>query len=166
MAQLPSFHITPVRTQADLKDTIALFYEYAGWLGFDLSFQSFDAEMASMPGKYSPPTGELLLARNVDGRAIGCVAIRPLGPDGVCEMKRLYVAEAGRGMRVGKHLASWSIGIAESLGYTEMRLDTLPRMETAVGMYRRLGFVPIEAYYETPMEGTMFMTLKLPRKIS
>ena len=158
-----SFIITSVRTPKDLEDTVALFYEYAKWLGFDLNFQNFDEEMAAMPGKYAPPKGELILACNRKGVAIGCAALRPLGSEGVCEMKRLYVAEAGRGMGVGKRLAQTVIGIAEILGYSEMRLDTLPRMKTAVGMYERLGFCQIDAYYETPMEGTMFLSLKLPR---
>ena len=79
-------------------------------------------------------------------------------------MKRLYVPEVGRGLGVGKALALKIIGIAESLGYSEMRLDTLPRMKAAVGMYERLGFGQIQAYYETPMEGTLFLSLKLPRQ--
>ncbi len=163
MAREPSFEITSVRSAEDLQDTIALFYEYAKWLGFDLNFQNFDDEMATMPGKYSPPGGELLLARNGNGEAIGCAALRPLASEGVCEMKRLYVSEIGRGTGVGKMLAQTIVGIAELLGYSEIRLDTLPQMKTAVRMYERLGFAQIDAYYETPMEGTMFLSLKLPR---
>lgn len=166
MAEQSSFVITPVRSQPDLQDTIALFYEYAQSLGFDLSFQDFDGEMAAMPGKYTPPTGELLLARNWSGGAIGCVALRPLGLHGVCEMKRLYVPPAGRGTGVGTALAVKIIEIAAKLGYSEMRLDTLPSMKAAIGLYERFGFVDIEAYYTTPMEGTRFLSLKLPRQIS
>jgi GNAT superfamily N-acetyltransferase len=160
------FSVKPIRTQADLQDTIRLFYEYANWLGIDLTFQNFDEEMAAMPGKYSPPTGELLLARNQQGKAIGCVALRPLGSETVCEMKRLYVPEAGRGTGVGRALALRIIDIAEGLGYSEMRLDTLPKMKAAVRLYKTFGFVPIEAYYDTPLEGTMFLSLKLPRQKS
>jgi ribosomal protein S18 acetylase RimI-like enzyme len=166
MAVQPSFVITPVRNQPDLQDTIALFYEYAKSLGFDLSFQDFDGEMAAMPGKYTPPTGELLLARNRGGVAIGCVALRPLGPKGVCEMKRLYVPPPGRGTGVGKALAVTIIETAELLGFSEIRLDTLPSMRAAIAMYEKFGFVDIEAYYCTPMEGTRFLSLKLPRQRS
>ncbi|KAK5194257.1 hypothetical protein LTR99_002759 [Exophiala xenobiotica] len=148
----PAFTIVPVRDPADLKDTISLFYAYAASLGFDLAFQKFDTEMANMPGKYSPPNGELLLARNSDDLAIGCVGLRPLpSPDGdadtqICEMKRLIIA------------------VAAQLGYAEMRLDTLPSMVTALKMYRLFGFEDIPAYYETPLEGTHFLALKLERR--
>jgi len=164
----PAFTIVPVRDPADLKDTISLFYAYAESLGFDLAFQNFDTEMANMPGKYSPPNGELLLARNSDELAIGCVGLRPLpSPDAdsqICEMKRLYVTPPGRGTGVGKALASEIIAVAAQLGYAEMRLDTLPSMVTALKMYRLFGFEDIPAYYETPLEGTHFLSLKLERK--
>ncbi|OAP54502.1 hypothetical protein AYL99_10950 [Fonsecaea erecta] len=163
-----SFSINPVRLPSDLSDTTALFYAYARSLGFDLSFQNFDNEMAGMPGKYSPPQGELLLARNDAGGAIGCVGLRPLpstvAGGKVCEMKRLYVTPAGRGTGVGKALASAIIAVAEKLEYDEMRLDTLPSMTTALRMYRNFGFENIAAYYETPLEGTHFLSLKLPRQ--
>jgi len=161
-----SFSILPVRNAADLEDTISLFYSYAASLGFDLAFQNFDAEMAGMPGKYSPPGGELLLARNEAGTAIGCVGLRPLPSDDslmrVCEMKRLYVTPAGRGTGVGKALASTIIATAEKLGFSEMRLDTLPSMVSALNMYQAFGFDDIPAYYDTPMAGTRFLALKLP----
>lgn len=160
-----AFTITPVRTPSDLKDAIALFYAYAESLGIDLAFQNFDAEMAAMPGKYSPPQGELLIARNAEGLAIGCVGLRPLPHLGldlrICEMKRLYVTPSGRGTGVGKALVRELIAIARQLGYSEMRLDTLPRMLAALSMYRAFGFEDIPAYYQTPLGGTHFLALKL-----
>lgn len=163
-----TFTITPVRNAADLTNLISLFHAYAGSLGFDLAFQDFDAEMSSMPGKYSPPGGELLLARNERGVAIGCVGLRPLPSASaeevrICEMKRLYVTPTGRGTGVGKALASTVIDVAGRLGYSEMRLDTLPSMVAALQMYRSFGFEDIEAYYETPLQGTHFLALKLPK---
>jgi len=137
------------------------FRNYAGWLGVDLSYQNFDQEMASLPGAYSAPEGRLFFAE-VDGRPAGCVGIRPLiGSDGVCEMKRLYVAPEERGHGVGAALAMAAIKAAKEIGYRKLMLDTLPNMRMAVKLYRELGFTEAPAYYQTPVEGTMFVALDL-----
>jgi ribosomal protein S18 acetylase RimI-like enzyme len=155
------FRISPVRLAADLRATVALFNAYAGSLGIDLAYQDFSAEMAAMPGKYAPPAGELLLARAIDGTPLGCVALRPIEPDGCCEMKRLYVSPKGRGRGLGRALADAILRVATRIGYREIRLDTLPTMAEAQSLYRGLGFVPIEPYYETPIAGTVFMARAL-----
>jgi ribosomal protein S18 acetylase RimI-like enzyme len=144
----------------DLPATAALFRAYAASLPIDLGYQDFAAELTSLPGKYAPPEGALLIARGEGGAALGCVAMRPLEP-GVCEMKRLYVAPEGRGQGLGKQLALAIIEAARAAGYSEMRLDTLASMGEAQALYRRLGFTEIGAYYDTPIAHTVFMSLKL-----
>ena len=158
----PPFQITPVRTAVDLEATITLFRAYAASLDVDLAYQDFEGEMAAMPGKYAPPAGELLLARDASGRAVGCVGLRSLDALGCCEIKRLYVCPEGRGSGLGRRLVAVLIEVAERIGYREMRLDTLPSMAEARGLYRRLGFDVIEPYYDTPVAGTLFMRRRLP----
>lgn len=58
----PRFTISPA-TPTDLPDVINLFTLYAESLHIDLSFQSFAEELAGLPGKYAPPTGQILVAR-------------------------------------------------------------------------------------------------------
>ncbi|MDP2882518.1 MAG: carbonate dehydratase [Azonexus sp.] len=137
------------------------FRNYAAWLGVDLSYQNFDQEMASLPGAYIAPQGRLFFAE-VDGRPAGCVGVRPLpDSDGVCEMKRLYVAPEERGHGVGAALALKAIKAAKDIGYRKLMIDTLPNMRMAVKLYRELGFTEAPNYYQTPVEGTMFLALDL-----
>jgi ribosomal protein S18 acetylase RimI-like enzyme len=152
--------ITPASLPTDLPAIRDLFRAYAAWLPIDLGYQGFDGELASLPGKYAPPRGALLIARDADGAALGCVAMRPLEA-GVCEMKRLYVAQEGRGKGVGRALVRAIIEAARAADYREMRLDTLSSMHEAQALYRGLGFTEIGPYYDTPIEGTVFMALKL-----
>jgi ribosomal protein S18 acetylase RimI-like enzyme len=152
-----SFRISPVTSANDLVSVVTLFRAYATSLDVDLAYQDFEGEMAAMPGKYAPPKGALLLARNAGGAAIGCVGLRPLAPPGCCEMKRLYVTPEGRGSGLGRALVETLVGIAERIGYREMRLDTLPSMAGAQALYRTLGFEVTAPYYETPVAGTLFM---------
>ena len=157
------FRLAPVRHAEEIAAAAALFREYADWLGIDLSFQGFEAELASLPGKYAPPTGELMLACASVGGALGCVAVRPLDGLTICEMKRLYVRPAARGLGIGAALVGAIITSAEELGYAEMRLDTLPTMPEAFALYERFGFLQIPAYYHNPVPGTVYLGKRLSR---
>jgi putative acetyltransferase len=136
-----------------------LFEEYAASLQLDLCFQNFSAELAGLPGLYAAPRGRLLLAF-VEGIPAGCVALRPKDNQ-TCEMKRLYVRPGHQGLGLGRKLAEALISEARAIGYASMVLDTWPTMTSAIKLYESVGFVPCEAYYPTPVSGTVFMALRL-----
>ena len=54
----------------ELEQVRQFFRNYAAWLGVDLSFQNFDEEMASLPGRYAEPEGRLFYA-TVGGKGAG-----------------------------------------------------------------------------------------------
>lgn len=153
--------IGAVRTAEDLRTTAGLFEAYARSLPIDLAYQDFSVELAALPGKYAPPRGELLLARDNAGQALGCVGLRPLAAAGCCEMKRLYLAPKARGTGLGRTLAEAIVQRAREIGYSELRLDTLASMAPAIGLYRQMGFAEIEPYYAPTPPGTIFMALRL-----
>ena len=137
-----------------------LFLEYANSLGFSLCFQSFDQELASLPGDYAAPAGRLILATS-NGHPAGCVALHQLAPE-ICEMKRLYVRPQFRGKGLGRELADEAIAQARQIGYKCLRLDTVePVMKAAVAMYRQLGFREIPPYRPNPIAGALYMELQL-----
>ncbi len=156
-----SFRILPVKSAADVDAAAMLFKAYAASLDIDLAYQDFETELASLPGKYAPPSGALLLARGEKGEPLGCVALRAIEPAGCCEMKRLYVTPAARGLGLGRALVSAILSEAARIGYREMRLDTLPAMTGALSLYGQAGFTPIAPYYETPVPGTIFLAKSL-----
>lgn len=153
--------IRPVRTADDLASVVALFEDYVATLTVDLGYQDFSGELAGLPGKYAPPEGELLLARDAAGRPLGCVGLRPIPPDGCCEMKRLYLLPTARGLGLGTAMTRAVIETARALGYEELRLDTLPSMTTALRLYGAMGFERTGPYYAPTPDGTVFMRLRL-----
>lgn len=154
------FRLRQAELQSEIVSIRELFLEYANSLGFSLCFQSFDQELAGLPGDYAPPRGRLLLATQ-EGVAAGCVALHPLEPP-ICEMKRLYVRPQFRGRGLGKRLAEQVIREARSLNYQQLRLDTVePIMGDAVAMYRKMGFHEIAPYRANPIEGALYLELKL-----
>jgi len=154
---LASPHIEAARFPEEGDLVRVLFREYVAALGVDLSFQDFDRELANLPGKYAPPAGGVLIARDSENRPVGCITLRALDAEGACEMKRLYVRPEARGQDLGYRLAKAMMDYAKSAGYTRVVLDTLASMRTAQKLYARLGFEEIEAYYDNPLPGTLYL---------
>ena len=153
-AESAAIEIVVASAAAEIAAVRSLFAEYAESLDFDLGFQGFDDELATLPGAYGPPAGRLLLAR-LSGDAVGTVGLRPLG-SGICEMKRLYVRSEYRGRGAGRRLATTLCAAAATLGYGRMRLDTTASMGAAQALYRALNFREIPPYYDNPIDGAIY----------
>lgn len=151
--------IIQAETPEHIDEARRIFIEYEKWLGVSLCFQNFQEELDALPGKYASPAGRLLIAVE-NGEIAGCVAFRPINKK-TCEMKRLFVRERFQGSGLGRQLLKRLISEAKNAGYKKMRLDSwIPRMGTAIEMYRRHGFREIEPYNENPYE-MIFMELDL-----
>ena len=129
---------------------------------FDL--KAYEEELISLPGKYAPPRGRLLVALS-DGHAAGCVALSEI--DGqTCEMKRMFVDPRFQGRGIGRTLCEAIVQQARSIGYLSMRLDTGIKQIEAQDLYQSIGFKKIKAYYEIPERlerSLVFMELNLQR---
>lgn len=158
--QMPQgFSLVRAGSPARLDQARELFKEYEAFLGFDLCFQGFQEELAGLPGAYAPPSGRLLLALKGE-EAAGCVALRKIN-GAVCEMKRLYLRPAFKGKGLGRALAESIVWEARLIGYSKMRLDTVPKLDAAIALYRDMGFNEIPPYRENPIEGALFLELAL-----
>ncbi len=152
-----AIHIEPA---ADMDVVRALFRDYAVELGVDLSFQSFDEELAGLPGKYAGPDGAILVAM-AGNVAAGVVALRRHDAS-VAEMKRLYVRPEYRGAGTGGQLAEALCAAATERGYRAVVLDTLQTLTASVALYRRLGFRDCRPYYHNPHPDALYLRLELP----
>ena len=151
---------TGIASATDMAVVRLLFQEYADGLGFDLCFQHFEEELAALPGCYALPGGGVWLAW-MEGMPAGCVALRSLEGNGLCEMKRLYVRPAYAGQGLGRALAEAAVAGARERGYRAVRLDTLESMTAANALYKKLGFVPIAPYCANPLPGALYYELGL-----
>lgn len=164
---MSGYEIRPA-TSDDLPRIRELVRDYVAWIALDLAFQEIDAEIDGLPGEYAPPRGVLLVACQ-DDEPVAMIALRPLHEACLAEahgakageMKRLYVHPSARGHGLARALILRLLDEARSLGYQEIRLDTLPMMGDAQALYAALGFTDIPPYYDTPIAGTRFMAQRL-----
>jgi len=156
---MSAVEINLARSADDFALAKALFLEYAGDIGLDLSFQDFDQELAGLTAQYGPSEGGILLL-TIEGLPAGCVAVRRFEKD-IAELKRMYVRPAYRGQGYGRRLGEEALALARRLGYRAIRLDTLPQMGKAISLYQSFGFVEIEPYRFNPVPGAKYFELKL-----
>jgi ribosomal protein S18 acetylase RimI-like enzyme len=158
----------------ELNTCIQLFKAYAQELNEDLCFQSFEAELQNPLKKYAPPSGALLLAY-YNQEPAGCVALTDITntttshsnnnehkhAEPTCEMKRLYVQPAFRKHKIGDALVNAILTIAQEKEYRVMKLDTLEKLQPAIQLYLKHGFVITNAYYKNPLPNVVYMQKQL-----
>ncbi len=150
------WEIIEASTAEEYKAAVALFNEYIASLDFDLGFQNVDHELTILPTMYGPPVGRLFLVR-AEGSFVGCAALRRIENDTTCELKRMYLQPACRGLGIGKAIMEKSIEGARNLGYTVMKLDTIGyKMPWAVKLYESYGFRETTPYNHNPHEGVLY----------
>lgn len=76
-------------------------------------------------------------------------------------MKRLYVRPEYRKLHIGRELVKTLLVRAVKDGYREMVLDTIVPLQSAIQLYRSLGFQETTAYYDNPMEDVIYMRKQL-----
>src|SRR5262245_42816438 len=96
----------------------------------------------------TPPAGALLIAR-LRGEAIGCGALKFHG-DAPAELKRMWVAPSARGIGLGRRLLHELEQHARESGATVVRLETNRSLVEAIAMYRRSGYVEVDAFNSEP----------------
>lgn len=105
------------------------------------------------PAAFAPPGGVFLLLEEDDGTPLGCGGIRTLAPTDAgarMEVKHLYVVPAARGRGLGRLLLESLEERALRAGAASLVLDTNRSLEAAGGLYRSMGFVPVEPYNDNP----------------
>ncbi len=147
-------------TQKEFELAKSLFIEYASLLEVDLSFQGFNDELNLLQIQYTHPGGALFIALSDQGSPIGCFGIRRIEQH-ICELKRMYLKESFRGMGIGDQMVRLAINTASDLGYSFIRLDTLPSMKSATHLYIKHGFYEIPPYRFNPVVGTKYLEMKL-----
>lgn len=132
----------------DVGDIRQLLREYRAEVEEDTCFETFEEELAGLPGAYSRPSGVIVMGFE-RRKPAACACLRPLSRS-ECEMKRLYVRPEARGGGIGQALVRRLLREARGIGYSALKLDTLISMESAIRLYERMGFQRIPPYAGQP----------------
>ena len=94
------------------------------------------------PADVRGPSAVFLIARDAQGHALGCGALRPLAP-GVAELKRMYARPgSGAGLALLRALEAQAL----AFGYRDIWLSTRRVNVKALAFYARNGYVSVAQY--------------------
>lgn len=103
-----------------------------------------DGSGAFNPAGVQAPGGTFVVAW-LDGRPVGCGALRPL-ERGIGEVKRMFVEKDARRRGVARRILEKLEAIAAQLGYRVLRLETGVRQPEAIGLYESAGYRRVRCY--------------------
>jgi len=136
----------------DFAPFAALVREYLASIDLPPELRDEDAQLRA----YLQPPDAAWLAF-VDDAPLGTIALRPLPERGnACEVKRLYVRPAGRGLGIAHHLLDALETYARAQGFAWAYLDTRADLTAAIAFYRRRGYEPCERYNDNPVASFFF----------
>ena len=106
------------------------------------------------PHELRPPAGEMVVAY-LRAEAVACGALKHFG-GGVCDLKRMWVADAARGLGLGRRLLADLEGRAARAGAGTVRLETNATLVEAIALYRSAGYREVPAFNDEPFADHWF----------
>jgi DNA-binding MarR family transcriptional regulator/ribosomal protein S18 acetylase RimI-like enzyme len=131
------------------------------WLKKYFTFEPADAKMLSNPEKEIINKGGEIFFALLDNEIVGTCAVLKID-NRTFELAKMAVTERAQGRQVGKKLGLTAIGFAVSRNAEKIILDTNSKLDTAVNLYRNLGFMVVQHKYDDKYKRDLFrMELKL-----
>ena len=106
------------------------------------------------PHEVRPPHGAFVVAYS-GGEAVGCGAVKH-HPGGVSDLKRMWVADAARGLGLGRRLLAHLEGLAREHGSTVAHIETNDVLPEAIALYRSAGYAEVPAFNDEPFADRWF----------
>ena len=108
----------------------------------------------------TPPFGLLLIAR-LHCQPVGCGALKFHG-ERPAELKRMWIAPSARGLGLGRRLLEELERHARDAGVGVLRLETNRALSEAIALYRRSGYVEVDAFNDEPYAHHWFEKRLIP----
>ena len=139
------------------------FYELnSEWLKTYFYVEPFDEEVLSKPEEYIIDKGGYIFFARINEEIVGTVALMPLDEPKLFELTKMAVSPKHRGKKIGQQLLQHCIDYAKSMGLPKLILYSNTKLENAIYIYRKYGFIEIPVEKDCPyVRSDIKMELKL-----
>lgn len=129
------------------------------WLEKYFEVEPYDKEVLSNPEKYILEKGGKIFFAKLEDKIIGTVALMPKNSS--FELTKMAVKHTIQSKGIGSLLMKKCIDEAKNLGLKEIFLFSNTKLDKAINLYKKVGF--LEEYFDSSdyKRANIYMTLKL-----
>ena len=120
------------------------------WLRTYFYVEPFDEEVLSKPKDYIIDKGGHIFFARENNDILGTVALMPLNEPDLFELTKMAVSPNHRGKKIGQQLLQHCIDYAKSIGLPKLILYSSTKLENAIYIYRKYGFIEIPVEPNSP----------------
>ncbi|WP_083629447.1 bifunctional helix-turn-helix transcriptional regulator/GNAT family N-acetyltransferase [Tenacibaculum agarivorans] len=120
------------------------------WLQTFFYVEPYDEEVLSKPEKYIIDKGGYIFFVKLNEEIVGTVALMPLDEKGTFELTKMAVSPEHRGHKIGQQLITKCIDFAKEQEFGELLLYSNTKLENAIYIYRKYGFVEVPLEENSP----------------
>lgn len=120
------------------------------WLKKHFYVEPYDNEVLSKPEKYIVEKGGYIFFAILNKKIVGTFALLPLPEQNAFELTKMAVSPEYRGQKIGQKLIDYCIAFAEAKKFNRLLLYSSRKLENAIYLYRKFGFIEIEVEANCP----------------
>lgn len=133
------------------KEYSPYFYELnIEWLKTFFYVEPYDEEVLSNPDTYIINKGGYIFFAKLNNEVVGTVALMPMKENNVFELTKMAVSPKHRGFKIGQLLMQKCIDYAKETQLDCLVLYSNTRLENAIYIYRKFGFIEIPVEENSP----------------
>nr|WP_299032828.1 GNAT family N-acetyltransferase [uncultured Tenacibaculum sp.] len=122
------------------------------WLQTFFYIEPYDKEVLGNPHKYIIDKGGHIFFAKLNNEIVGTVALMPMSEANVYELTKMAVSPKHRGYKIGQKLMQHCIDFAKEKQFDKLVLYSNTKLENAIYIYRKFGFLEIPVEKDCPYE--------------
>lgn len=122
------------------------------WLETFFYVEPYDKEVLSNPDKYIINKGGHIFFATLNNEIVGTVALMPMDDPNVYELTKMAISPKHRGYKIGQQLMQHCIEFAKENNFDKLVLYSNTKLENAIYIYRKFGFLEIPVEEGCPYE--------------
>ncbi len=150
--------IVRTATNEDCENVQNLVFGVLREYGLEPAPEGIDRDLNDIEANYIDRGGTFEILEDIDGNLLGTVGLFPFDEERI-ELRKMYFSKEIRGRGLGKETLQRMIEIARKKGYQQIVLETASVLKTAIGLYKKFGFIETQDKHAPRCDQAFYLNL-------